>query len=552
MKLRLRPYQKDALAAIERELGPPGARGRVRSTLLVLATGTGKSLVAATLVRGYARSAVRALVLTHRSVLIDQISEAISATRLSPTIERGKDRAKSRNMVTIASTATLRGDRLLRFARDHFGLIVVDEAHRALGRGHLAILDYFSSAKVLGLTATPDRLDGRTLGEAFESIAYRLDLRAATAGDWLAPITAERVVLSAIDLSRVPVRRGDLAPGPLAQAMLGELAVHDVAAAILARAGARKTIVFCVNRAHARSVSAELDRMRPGCARALDSKTHEDERAAGLVGFAAGAFQFLVNCELLVEGYDVPDVGCVVLARPTKSLVMLSQMIGRGTRKAPGKTDVLVVAISGPPDGRMLVGPGDVLAGRILPVELGAQVNRALEAGPVDLETALSKVDKYADDHRELALEAVARYLAELDELIGAPISASASVSASEVTGDGGGGAFGATDTQLARLGEAGVDLSGLPVLFSTRDAQRILARLEERGAAGLCSYKQARELARAGVDPREVTAARAGELGALLDAAGRVPWALRGQPEAAAYTSAWDALTFRAGPAPS
>lgn len=487
----LRPYQ---LAAIEAAITDFTA-GR-RRTLIVLPTGTGKTVVFAELVRRAAARGRRSLVLAHRSELLDQAAAKLAAAGVDAAIEQGQRRAPLDAPCVIASVQTMRGPRLERWPADAFDAIVVDEAHHAVSDSYGGILSRFARARVIGVTATPDRLDGVGLGEVFESCSYRYELRDAIRDGWLAPICARRVTLEGLDLAAVHVRAGDFDRTELAAVMTNERVLHGVAAPLLEQAGARRTIVFAVDVAHAAALAEILNRYEPSAARAIDGSASATDRAAALAAFRAGEFRILVNCALFVEGFDEPSIACVAVARPTKSRALYAQMVGRGTRLAPGKADCLVLDFAARSRHR-LIGPADVLAGRVVEDDVSELVNAAiagLGAG-VQVEIALAEAEGH---HATAAITAVVRYRTEAIDPFLELAPAPAGPDTSEL----------ATDRQRDALDRAGI--GKLPDQLTKNEASRWLDAIVRRRAAGLSSLKQMRLLRRFGVDARTMTFADA------------------------------------------
>lgn len=326
-QLELRPYQFGALDGVRVAFD----RGD-RSTLVVCPTGTGKTVIFAELVREAVQQGIRVLVLAHRDELLKQARKKLEAVGVWADTEKGKSRASTLAKVVVASVQSLRGKRLERFSPAQFGLIIVDESHHATATSYRAVLDHFVEARVVGVTATPDRADGTALGEVFQSVAYRYELRQAIADEWLAPIVARRIVVDSVDLSTIHTRAGDLAQNELAEVMVDEEALRGVVVPLLDLAQDRRTIVFGVDVDHAHKLAALINAYRPGSARAVDGETDEATREQALVEFEVGQFQFLVNCALYTEGFDCPAVSCVAVVRPTKSRALYTQMVGRGTR----------------------------------------------------------------------------------------------------------------------------------------------------------------------------------------------------------------------------
>jgi superfamily II DNA or RNA helicase len=500
----LRPYQH---AAIEAAIADFTA-GR-RRTLIVLPTGTGKTVVFAELVRRAAARGRRSLVVAHRSELLDQAAAKLAAAGVTSAIEQGQRRAPVDAPCVIASVQTMRGARLERWPADAFDAIVVDEAHHAVSESYGGILSRFARARVVGVTATPDRLDGIGLGEVFESCSYRYELRDAIRDGWLAPITARRVTVDGLDLAAVHVRAGDFDRTELAAAMTNEQVLHGVAAPLLEQAGARRAIVFAVDVAHAAALAEILNRYEPGVARAIDGSASAQARAAALAAYRGGEFRILVNCALFVEGFDEPTIACVAVARPTKSRALYAQMVGRGTRLASGKADCLVLDFAARSRHR-LIGPADVLAGRALDDEVSELVNGRIDGDALQLELVLAEAEAH---HATAAITAVVRYRTEaIDPFLELPPAAPRHDSGEH-----------ATDRQRTALERAG--FRRLPDGLTKSEASRWLDALAQRRRLGLASIPQMKLLKRCGVDAKAMTFADASAVLDHMEVTGWKPW---------------------------
>ncbi len=322
----LRPYQLAAVDAIRARYVAGD-----RATLLVLPTGCGKTHCFVEIARRVVERGGRVLVVAHREELLAQAADKLVAIGIAPGIERAKSRAGDAEVVVVASVQTLRGARLASWPHDAFRLVVIDEAHHAIAAGYRAIVERFAGARILGVTATPDRLDGAALGEVFESVAFRYELRDAIRDGWLCRIEARRVHLEAVDLDRVHTRAGDLDAGELAEELGTEQAVRGVVEPLLELAGDRRTILFAVTVAHAEHLAAALNERRPRIARAASGEMSASDRREVVDAFRVGALRVLVNCQLYTEGFDVPEVDCIAVARPTKSRALYAQCIDAQT-----------------------------------------------------------------------------------------------------------------------------------------------------------------------------------------------------------------------------
>lgn len=481
--MKPRPYQLEAVEAVREQF-----RAGHRSTMIVMATGLGKTVTFAEIIRRTVAKGRRTLVLAHRSELLLQAIAKLRAVDVNAALEQGPARAGGAPAV-VASVATMKGARLASWARDAFGLIVVDECHHATSAGYRAILDHFEGAYVLGCTATPDRADRQGLGNIFESVAYRYELAAAIKAGWLAPLRARRVKLE-IDLDAVKTTAGDLDKRELAAAMTDPAVVAAVAEALIDQAGDRRTIVFTVNVAHAHAIADALNQRRPGSARAVSGQSTDEERAAAAADLAAGGYQFACNAALWTEGFDLPAVACIGLARPTKSRGLYVQCVGRGTRTAPGKDHCLVLDFTGNTARHRLIGPADVLAGDDLSDAARKKVADRMDEEEID---PLEYVETVLEEERQAAAAEArerrrVRWVAEeVADLFGEQL---------ELDPDHWPDA--ATPGQLQTLVTAGMD--SLPSNLTKGQASELIGMLIRRREAGLCTYKQARLLKRFGV----------------------------------------------------
>ena len=353
----LRPYQQQARERIHAEW----ENGHTR-TLLVLPTGTGKTIVFASVAADQVRAGHRVLILAHRGELLEQAADKLQrSTGLVSAVEKADATCLNTWFrVVVGSVQTLqRTARLERFPHDYFGTIIIDEAHHAITDGYRRILDYFDHAKVLGVTATPDRGDMRNLGEVFDSLAFEYKLTDAIKEGYLCRIMAQTIPLK-LDISSVTMSGGDYAVGDLGTAL--DPYLEQIAAEMAQRCKGRKTVVF-LPLIKTSQKFRDLLNAKGFCAAEVNGQSAD--RREVLADFDAGKYNVLCNSMLLTEGWDCPSVDCVVVLRPTKVRSLYSQMVGRGTRLSPGKTDLLLArffvddrqARALPPGGSGLRGP---------------------------------------------------------------------------------------------------------------------------------------------------------------------------------------------------
>lgn len=490
--MSLRPYQVEARDSVH------ASWNEHRSVLLVMATGTGKTYTAGEILRERATHG-RILWLAHRGELLTQAMGTIeNRIGLGCDIEKAQSRAPVFGLwgspVVVASVQTLRSKRLQRWPTDTFATIVVDEAHHAAAKGYREILKHFGKAKVLGLTATPDRGDGVALGHVFDHVAMQYDIRTAIKDGYLCQITQKQIQCADLDISDVKTVAGDLAQGELEKRLRLDAVLHQIAAPLVREAGERPTIVFTAGVAQAHALVDVLASYAPvGAAVAIDGTTPPELRAGHLEAFSAGKVQYLINCAVLTEGFDAPITACIAMARPTKSRALYAQCIGRGTRLAPGKTDCLVLDFVGNSGRHRLVNPLDVLGGGDLPEDVAKRAQELCSEGQPS-EAALAQAEAEAIEkakrdeerrRREAKVRAEVAYRARKVDPFG-------------VIANGSGPR--ATKGQIDYLAKLKVELKGhVP---SRREASKLIDTIKGRQKAGLCTYKQAKLLASKGLNP--------------------------------------------------
>lgn len=490
MGQELRPYQQQARDRIHAEWDAGHTR-----TLLVLPTGTGKTIVFASVAADQVRAGDRVLILAHRGELLEQAADKLQrSTGLVSAVEKAESTClDSWFRVVVGSVQTLqRTARLERFPQDYFGTIIIDEAHHAITDGYRRILDYFSGAKVLGVTATPDRGDMRNLGEVFDSLAFEYKLTDAIKEGYLCKIMAQTIPLQ-LDITSVTMSGGDYAVGDLGTAL--DPYLEQIAAEMARRCKSRKTVVFLPL---IKTSQKFRDLLNAHGFRAAEVNGQSDDRRQVLADFDAGKYNVLCNSMLLTEGWDCPSVDCVVVLRPTKVRSLYSQMVGRGTRLSPGKTDLLLLDFLWMTDKHELCRPADLVCeDRTVARQM---TEHLAETGcPEDIEEAAAQASEDVVAQREEALakqlEEQRRKKAKLVD----PLQYEMSIQAEDLSGYV--PAFGweagpPSDKQTAALEKLGI----LPdAVESAGKAALLLDRLNKRRDEGLTTPKQIRCLEKYG-----------------------------------------------------
>ncbi|MDA8315147.1 MAG: DEAD/DEAH box helicase [Actinomycetota bacterium] len=354
MSLALRPYQLEAISAIE--------SSKASRQLVVLPTGSGKTVVFCELI---SRQPGRSVVLAHREELIDQAVRKMEMVRPGTrvgVVQAGRDDYDAPVVVASVPTLLRRHGRIERIARG-LSLVVVDEAHHAVSESWMRVLGALGAMPrgasqpigglgllppsgppplLVGFTATPDRADGKGLDAVFEQIVYERTMWEMIVEGYLADVRAIQVKME-MDLRSCPTKgKGDFDEAALGEMMLVGAAPRRVAKAWVEFAEARRGIVFtptvevaeyCAEEMRALGIRADV----------ASGKMSDRSRRAVLRRLETGAIEALCNAQLLLEGFDEPSVDCVVMARPTKSRALYVQAIGRGTRRFPGKDFLLVL-----------------------------------------------------------------------------------------------------------------------------------------------------------------------------------------------------------------
>lgn len=359
-----------------------------RSTLLHMATGMGKTVTFSEVIN---RVSGNVLVIAHRIELIEQGAETIHAlTGERVEVEKAdswaRDPMAGGGRIVFASIQTLNAEwagskRYTRFKPDHFDYVIVDECHHSVAETWQRVIDYFHTAKVLGVTATPKRRDEKAMGRLFDSVAYSYGMQAAIRDGWLVPIRQKVVYVEGLDLSGVRVTAGDLNGAELAQVLAEEAVLHGMIQPSIDLVEERQAILFAGNVEHA-TRCAELLRRAGREAAVVTGGTPKEERAAIFRDFREGRLQYLTNVGVATEGTNLPTAAVGIMARPIhyKSRSLYEQCVGRVVRAvcdlsmdsaeerrqqiaASDKPFALIIDFAGNAGKHKLVTPVDLLGG---------------------------------------------------------------------------------------------------------------------------------------------------------------------------------------------
>lgn len=482
----LRPYQQAAKEAVQ----ALWLKGLLK-LLLVLPTGTGKTIVFSKLIEDQVRAGERVLVLAHRGELLDQAADKLSkSTGLKCATEKAEETCLgSWYRVVVGSVQSLmREKRLKQFPRDYFDTIIVDEAHHCISDGYQRVLQYFDQAKVLGVTATPDRGDMRNLGQYFESLAYEYTLPKAIKEGYLSPIKALTIPLK-LDLTGVGTQAGDFKSGDLGTAL--DPYLYQIADEMTNHCRDRKTVVFLPL---IKTSQKFRDILNSKGFQAAEVNGSSDDRAQVLADFEAGKYNILCNSMLLTEGWDCPAVDCIVVLRPTKVRSLYSQMVGRGTRLYPGKDHLLLLDFLWHTERHELCHPAHLICEND---EVAKKMTENIEAAgcPVDIEEAEQKATEDVVAAREEALAKKLQEMRKRKRALVDPLQFEMSIQAEDLANYV--PAFGwemspPSEAQIKTLEKLGIFPDEID---NAGKASKLLDRLDKRRMEGLTTPKQIRFL---------------------------------------------------------
>ena len=485
--MELRPYQQEAKESIFNEWN----KG-VKKTLLVLPTGCGKTIVFAKVTEDCVSQGDRVLIMAHRGELLDQAADKIhQATGLGCATEKAEESCRdSWYRIVVGSVQTLmREKRLNQFSQDYFDTIIIDEAHHCLSSSYQRVLGHFSEARVLGVTATPDRGDMRNLGQYFESLAYEYTLPKAIKSGYLVPIKALTVPLK-MDLSSVGVQSGDFKVSDIGTAL--DPYLYQIAEEMLKYCKDRKIVVFLPL---VKTSQKFRDILNTKGFKAAEVNGESNDRAKVLKDFDEGKYNVLCNSMLLIEGWDCPSVDCIIVLRPTKVRSLYSQMVGRGTRLSPGKTELLLLDFLWHTERHELCHPASLICES---EEVAKKMTENLEKQPgiaCDIEEAEATAANDVIKQREETLAKELAAMKQRKRKLVDPLQFEMSIQAEDLSNYV--PAFGwemapPSEKQQAALEKLGI----LPdQIDNAGKAAKLLDRLDKRRNEGLTTPKQIRFL---------------------------------------------------------
>ena len=483
--MELRPYQQEAKDAIFDQWE------KVDKTLLVLPTGCGKTIVFAKVTEECVRRGCRVLILAHRGELLQQAADKIAkATKLGCATEKADETCLgSWFRITVGSVQTMmREKRLARFPEDYFDTIIIDEAHHCISDSYQRVLQHFPEAKILGVTATPDRGDMKNLGQVFDSLAYEYTLPKAIKEGYLSPIKALTIPLK-LDLSGVGIQSGDFKSGDIATAL--DPYLQQIAEEMKNYCMDRKTVVFLPL---VKTSQKFRDILNEQGFKAAEVNGESKDRAEILDAFDRGEYNVLCNSMLLTEGWDCPSVDCIVVLRPTKVRSLYSQMVGRGTRLYPDKDHLLLLDFLWHTERHELCHPASLIC---QDEEVARVMTANIESAgcPVDIEEAEKQASEDVVAQREESLAKQLQEMRQRKKRLVDPLQFEMSIQAEDLAGYV--PAFGwemapPSKKQIKTLEKLGI----LPdAVDNAGKATKLLERLDKRKQEGLTTPKQIRFL---------------------------------------------------------
>ena len=487
--MNLRPYQQEAFERVLSEWD-----GGVKKTLLVLPTGTGKTIVFSKIAEECVRRGKRVLIMAHRGELLEQAADKIyKSTGLQCSVEKADQTCLGEwYRIIVGSVQTLMHERRLKkFKQDYFDAIIIDEAHHCVSDSYQRVLQHFNDSYVLGVTATPDRADLKNLGSYFDSLAFEYTMPQAIKSGYLVPIKALTVPLK-IDISMVGISAGDFKVGEIGTAL--DPYLYQIADEMVNYCIDRKTIVFLPLIATSKKFMGILNER--GFVAAEVNGSSED-RAEILQDFEDGKYNVLCNSMLLTEGYDCPAVDCIIVLRPTKSRPLYAQMVGRGTRLSPetGKDHLLLIDFLWMTERHELCHPASLICED---EDVARRMTKDMEANagnPEDIEEAEKKATEEVVQEREEALAAQLAAQRRKKSRLVDPLQYAMSIEALDLANYRpifGPEAQAPSQDQKDSLEKLGIKADSVE---TSGQADKLLDTLHERKIQGLATPKQIKQL---------------------------------------------------------
>lgn len=540
--IRLRKYQQEASDAVFREWLKDNW-----STLVVMATATGKTFVIADICRryqgffglrpdGFNR---RGLILAHRDYLLAQISNALAAMGIDSAIEKAEKKARGglfdEPQVVVASVQSMQNNRkqktcevtgnvkttgtarLLEWPRDYFDFIITDEGHHGPSKTYTDIYKYFRPycQHRAFLTATPKRMDDETLEDLCHSRAFVFDI--VEAAQFKPPCICTNIKVrycdTKIDISNIRTTGLDLNPDDIAEAI--KPYIEPIARAIKKEVEDRTFVGFWPDVGCSQAINSALVSLGINCAH-LDAKSRDQEQV--LSGFRAGLYQGLNNCAKFGEGFDLPDVSAIILGKPTQSEGLYRQMVGRGLRlkmKGGRYQDLILIDFPWVAGKHSLVRPADIFRSSMADDEVFTHIAAMLETenGTDDLMSAITRGEREVKEQRQIKVKATdgrVKYTRmEFDPLgLDLPPDDEDYRQEREFMQP-------LSDKQIAILERNGID--GIEMM-SRKKASFLISKIFERRDKGLATFKQIKVMIKRGVNPKLARSVSFQEASAILD----------------------------------
>lgn len=518
--MRLRDYQQQACDCVFKEWET------VRSTLVVIPTGGGKTQCFAEIVRRSLPK--RAIVIAHREELIFQAKKRIEQIAgIECDVEMAEMSAMTTGMFQaqcVIATVQTMSKRCIRFNPMDYDLVIVDECHHSTAKSWVKVLDHFKKnpkCKILGVTATPDRADEEALGKIFDTVAFDYEILEAISDGWLVPVEQQMVHVAGLDFSHISTVAGDLNDGELASVMESEKIMLGVVGSSLEIIKDRQAILFAASVKQAEQACEIFNRHRANMAVFICGKTEKEDRRNIIRSFSEGAVQLLCNVGVATEGFDVPNVSVIIMGRPTKSRSLYAQCAGRALRPIPGTVDpfdlsedrrlaiassrkpsALIVDFVGNSGRHKLMSTADILGGKSSDEAIEMAIAKAKNSGgPV-------KIAEMLEESEEEIQEAKAQEAARRAKLTAKVSYRTQTINPFDafdlpvVKDRGWNQGKTLSAAQMALLQKQGID----PLSMSYAEGKQVLNELFRRWDSRLCTLKQAALLKRFGYDGSQMT----------------------------------------------